>query len=232
MELTSQFHFETLPTMPQLGKKQSKETAILQAAAELFAEKDFHQVLMEEVALRARVGKGTLYRYFPTKEDLYLATILAGWDQLREELETVLQQEGSLSEILEKTAHQILAYFWQRRLFVTLVYRLEHKPVGKQKSDWQRRRENIVRLVEGVLRREILAGTLPDSDARLLVEMFLGMIRAAILYRGNRDTPEVLAPQVVSLFLNGLRGRTRQSVNHRARPIAGGNKRAREAVLL
>ncbi|HEV8715563.1 MAG TPA: TetR/AcrR family transcriptional regulator [Candidatus Binatia bacterium] len=216
--------------MPQRGKKQSKEAAILRAAAELFAEKDFHQVLMEEVALRAQVGKGTLYRYFPAKEDLYLATIFAGWDQHHKELEAVLQQEGSLDEILEKTARQILAYFWQRRLFVTLVYRLEHKPSGKEKSDWQRRRESIVRLVEGVMKRKVFSGTLPTSDARLLVEIFFGMIRAAILYRGNRDTPEALARQIVNLFLDGLRGRARQS--ERTRLLSGGNKREREAALL
>ncbi len=80
--------------MPRQGKNQGKESVILQAAAELFTEKDFHQVLMEEVALRARVGKGTLYRYFPTKEDLYFATIFAGWDRLREELEEVLREEA------------------------------------------------------------------------------------------------------------------------------------------
>src|SRR5262249_56020074 len=115
VELSGQFECGTLPTMPQLGKKQGKETAILQGAAELFAEKEFHQVLMEEVALRAHVGKGTLYRYFPTKEDLYLTTILAGWDRLREELETVLRQGGALNEIFEETPYPILAYFWPPR---------------------------------------------------------------------------------------------------------------------
>jgi AcrR family transcriptional regulator len=216
--------------MSHRGKKQSTESAILQAAAKLFAEKDFHQVLMEEVALRAQVGKGTLYRYFPAKEDLYLATIFAGWDQHHKELAAVLQQEGSPDEILEKTARQIFAYFWQRRLFVTLVYRLEHKPGGKEKSDWQRRRESIVRLVEGVMKRKVLSSTLPAGDARLLVEIFFGMIRAAILYRGSRDTPEALARQVVNLFLNGLRGRAQQG--ERTRLLPGGNKREREAALL
>ena len=216
--------------MPRRGKKPSTETAILQAAAELFTEKDFHQVLMEEVALRAQVGKGTLYRYFPAKEDLYLATIFAGWDQLHTELEAVFRQEGMLDETLEKTARQILGYFWQRRLFVTLVYRLEHKPAGRQKSDWQRRRENIVRLIEEILRQEMRGGTLPAGDTRLLAEIFLGMNRAAILYRGGHDTPEALARQVVNLFLDGLRGRARQS--DRTRLLSGGTKREREAALL
>src|SRR5204863_2864875 len=111
--------------MRRHGKNPRQESAIPQVAEEIFTENDFHQVLMEEVALRARVGKGTLYRYFPTKEDLYFAIIFAGWDRLREELEEVLREEGPLEELLEKTTRQILSYFWLRRHFVTLVYRLE-----------------------------------------------------------------------------------------------------------
>jgi len=218
--------------MPRQGKNQGKESVILQAAAELFTEKDFHQVLMEEVALRARVGKGTLYRYFPTKEDLYFATIFAGWDRLREELEEVLREEGPLEELLEKTTRQILAYFWQRRHFVTLVYRLEHNTGGRERAAWQRRREGIVRLVEGVLKRGIASDLPPSGNMRLLVEMFLGMLRVIVLYRSSRDTPEALAHLVVSLFLEGLRGRTRHGVNHRARAALGGKNRERAAAHL
>lgn len=217
--------------MNKQRKSQGKEASILEAAAELFTEKDFHQVLMEEVALRARVGKGTLYRYFPTKEDLYFATIFEGWDRLREELEEVLREERSLGEILEKTVRQILVYFWQRRHFVTLVYRLEHKSSGKEKADWRRRREGIVRLVEGVLKRGIASSPLSSGDARLLTEIFLGMVRAAILYRSSRDTPEALARLVVSLFLDGIHGCAWPSLNYKTWTPSGGKSREREAAL-
>lgn len=202
--------------MHKQRRNQHKEASILKAAAELFTEKDFHQVLMEEVAWRARVGKGTLYRYFPTKEDLYFATIFAGWDRLREELEEVLREEGSLGEILEKAVRQVFSYFWRRRYFVSLVYRLEHKSNGKEKADWQRRREGIVRLVEGVLKRGMASGASPPGNARLLTELFLGMVRAAILYRGSRDTPETLARLVASLFLNGVQGCAWPSLNYKS----------------
>ena len=56
-------------------KTAEKEQQIVRAAAEVFANRDFHRVLMDDVAARAGVGKGTLYRYFPTKDDLYFATI-------------------------------------------------------------------------------------------------------------------------------------------------------------
>ena len=48
---------------------------ILAAAAQLFASHHFHQARMEDIADLAEVGKGTLYRYFKDKEELYMALL-------------------------------------------------------------------------------------------------------------------------------------------------------------
>lgn len=47
--------------------------AVLAVAAEAFAERGV-EASLEDVALKARVGIGTLYRHFPTREDLVFAT--------------------------------------------------------------------------------------------------------------------------------------------------------------
>ncbi|MBM9592441.1 TetR family transcriptional regulator [Leptospira sp. 201903075] len=52
--------------------KLSKRTTILQSAAFLLQKKDWAELSMDEVAKRAKIAKGTLYLYFPTKEDLCL----------------------------------------------------------------------------------------------------------------------------------------------------------------
>jgi AcrR family transcriptional regulator len=53
---------------------QAEETKkrILQAAAEVFAEKSFHAATISEITNRAGVAKGTLYWYFPGKEELFI----------------------------------------------------------------------------------------------------------------------------------------------------------------
>ena len=56
--------------MPGRQKSDEKRDEILAAAEKEFARRDFHLVLMDDVAARAGVGKGTLYRYFPTKDEL------------------------------------------------------------------------------------------------------------------------------------------------------------------
>jgi AcrR family transcriptional regulator len=62
-------------TYRRLGRPRSEqaEQAIIEATLDLFAEKGFEGVCVELVATRAGVGKATIYRRWPNKEELLLA---------------------------------------------------------------------------------------------------------------------------------------------------------------
>jgi len=57
-------------TMPEADIQTTKRSAILAGALRLFAEQGFHGVTVPEVAALAKVGAGTIYRYFASKEAL------------------------------------------------------------------------------------------------------------------------------------------------------------------
>jgi AcrR family transcriptional regulator len=208
----------------------AKHARILQAAVELFTERDFHQVLMEDVAARADVGKGTVYRYFPTKEELYFATIFEGWDRLGKELEAVVQQHGPLSDTLEQVTRQVLSYFWRRRQFATLVHRLENNIEGEEQADWKRRRDSIVGVFADILNKGVAAQELSGEQLRLITEMYLGMLRSIILYHGNHDTPKTMSPLAVQLFLDGLSNLSPSLEHSDTRLTTGGKSRVRATV--
>jgi AcrR family transcriptional regulator len=63
-----------------------KRARILSAAQEVFAEQGFDAARMEEVARRARVGKGTLYNYYDSKEDLLIQAVIASMEEVRERI--------------------------------------------------------------------------------------------------------------------------------------------------
>ena len=56
-------------------RKQARPGELLEAALALFVEKGFAATRVEEVAARAGVSKGTLFLYFPSKEDLFKAVV-------------------------------------------------------------------------------------------------------------------------------------------------------------
>lgn len=49
----------------------------------------------------------------------------------------------------------------------------------------------------------IVAAELRPVDSRLRAEFFMGVVRAALLYRRETDTPEYLVEEILSTFLDG-----------------------------
>ena len=58
---------------PGRPRSEQAEQAIIEATLDLFAEQGFEGVCVEAVAARAGVGKATIYRRWPNKEELLLA---------------------------------------------------------------------------------------------------------------------------------------------------------------
>lgn len=59
-------------------EKEQRRNDIINVAKRLFADKDFDEVSMNEIAKEVGLGKGTLYLYFKNKESLYFAVVLQG----------------------------------------------------------------------------------------------------------------------------------------------------------
>jgi TetR/AcrR family transcriptional regulator len=92
-------------------RKEARPGELLDAALDLFVEKGFAATRAEEVAARAGVSKGTLFLYFPSKEDLFKAAVrenISGrFQQWNQEFE---QFEGSTPDMLR----HFMRMWWQR----------------------------------------------------------------------------------------------------------------------
>jgi AcrR family transcriptional regulator len=84
-------------------RKADRPQELLDAALELFVEKGFAATKAEEVAVRAGVSKGTLYLYYPSKEDLLKAVISQRLSERIASAASEAQQfQGSAAELLRR----------------------------------------------------------------------------------------------------------------------------------
>lgn len=81
-------------------KGRERRTKILEVAAATFREHGFEAASMSQIAALAGGSKGTLYNYFPSKEDLLLATMLAGAQDYTDKLLIALDPAGDTREQL------------------------------------------------------------------------------------------------------------------------------------
>ena len=175
-----------------------KRERILAAATAVFAERDFHQVLVSEVASRAGVGKGTVYLYFPTKDHLHRGALEASLERVAAEVEGAAAADAPAGEVLRQIVAVILRFFWRRQHLLTLVQRYEQR-YGRRARD---RRQRVLRAVEQMLARHRLGGS---GHARHLAAAFLlGLARTAIVEHGPEDRPDAVGARIVDLYLHGI----------------------------
>jgi len=178
--------------------------SILHAAEVIFTQHDYHEVLMEDVAQACGVGKGTLYRYFRSKRELYVAVMFEGIERLRDELQVAVDTPASPARKIEGVVRCILEHFWDRRFFFALIHRNEHRPEDPDSREWLRRRAAIAGLVEQTLEAAMTAGAVRRADPRIAAEMLLGMLRGVNRYRTPQDTLDDSVKAVVDVFLCGM----------------------------
>jgi AcrR family transcriptional regulator len=178
---------------------------VLDVAATLFASEDYARVHMEDVALAADIAKPTLYRYFPTKEALFMAALEQMLGELQSKVATLRTEAGSAEARLRRTIalihHEIGA-------LAPALRAIEGE--GSGPSEDSRRmlrrgmrdlRDEVVSLIEEGNRR----GEFDTTDAQLAALAILGAIRmAAIVGSGTGGSSKRLS----DLLLGGLARRT------------------------
>jgi AcrR family transcriptional regulator len=101
----------TVRAKPHQRRKDARPHELLEAALALFVEKGFAATRTEEVARRAGVSKGTLYLYYPSKEEL-LKAVIAHYLSARiaDTAEEVRRIEGPMAPVLR----EMLVEWWQQ----------------------------------------------------------------------------------------------------------------------
>lgn len=100
-----------------------RRSAILQAAEEVIAEKGFSNATLDEIALRAEFGKGTLYNYFPDgKTEILFAIFERLFDHMVGIVNQSFTRQTPFRDDLATFLENVFGFFSQRSdLFVILM---------------------------------------------------------------------------------------------------------------
>ena len=184
-----------------------RKKQILTAVEQLASKKRIYEITLEEIARKAGIGKGTIYRNFADKDDLLFQMATSGFDELCTILKQKIPENGPFEQKLLSACKHISSFFGSRRqLFQVMQSETAqiYWPRGKFHYKWMQQRHKLVSAVadilsEGVRERVVRA----DISADVLAAFLLGMLRT----RG-RELPEVSETVkshelLVDIFLKG-----------------------------
>jgi TetR/AcrR family fatty acid metabolism transcriptional regulator len=175
---------------------------ILSVAARLFATHRFHEARMEDIAAAAGVGKGTLYRYFKDKDELYLTLLSrAGEEYLARLHEWTARAEGPRAR-LEAAVATVLSYFDEHPHVFDVIQHAEALQRPGQELPWKKTREESMALFRGIITEAEETGCFRLRNPEMDLLMLLGGLRAVLRFASPPRPPD-LARLIVDDFLGG-----------------------------
>src|SRR6516162_8638980 len=128
---------------PVRTKSPLQDEKILDAAAGLFASQRFHEARMEDIAAAAEVGKGTIYRYFKDKEELYVALLERAATGISARLAQETAAAQGVHQRLQAVVRAILGYFDENPHLFDLIQHAEAMSQPQALQSWHRWREAV-----------------------------------------------------------------------------------------
>ena len=178
--------------------KQQKEEKILEASAKLFATRQFHEVLLSDVAAAAGVGKGTIYTYFKNKDELYRSVLYRGFTELLESLRQRLKDEvHQPRESLEVVVREYVDYAHRNPHLFELMRTVSVK--ASERAKWAQKRQELSDLIESIIRGGIDLGHFEDPYPELTALFIPGLLRSALLYGAKNMNADILAEHILRM---------------------------------
>ncbi|MBW2292163.1 MAG: TetR/AcrR family transcriptional regulator [Deltaproteobacteria bacterium] len=160
---------ETVGRISREEKKLLSRRRILDAAREVFFREGFMLANLDEVATLAGVAKGTLYRYFESKADLYVAVLAENGQVFVQKMNEVAQAERPVRECLRELGDFYLDHWSEHIDYFQIFWAIDNQSlIGGLPDDALREVSNLwegsLSILKSVLDRGVAEGELSSCD--------------------------------------------------------------------
>jgi AcrR family transcriptional regulator len=176
---------------------------ILDAAAHLFAKHRYHEVRMDDIAESAGVAKGTLYRYYRDKEDLYVALTLHGAELLFDESQAIMDGPGDPDQKLRDFITGCVRFYEKHPYFLELIQRIETSNTTASVTALGAIRSQFYHLTADLIKQIQREGKPATRRPELAALALLGMIRGILRFTAQ-PWPKHLPEWIYHQFTAGL----------------------------
>jgi AcrR family transcriptional regulator len=187
-----------------------REEDIIQAAFDLFAEYGIESVTIDMIAEKAEVGKGTIYKHFSSKNDIFAFLIIRQGEELLEMLESVPRDAPVLVQI-KKT----MRVFWKvhindmRKFSVyrkcdQLLFMDDMGPDVLLQFEKQQKMKN--EFISGLVQRAVNEQIFKDESVENLVVAAVGLFSGVFdaILAGEVEPSEELYQLLESMIFKGF----------------------------
>lgn len=188
-------------------QKEKRRNDIVAMAIEVFAEKGFHKTDVQVIADKLNIGKGTVYRYFPSKNELFFGCVEFGVLQIAQQLEQAFASHADPVEGISAGIFAYLSFFQQNPDLVEIF--IQERAVFKEKKlqEYALEHNDQQQYIEGLELLQKQGVIRNDIPARSVLE-FADTIVPGTMYQNHfrKDSIDIQTQvdQIMTIFLHGI----------------------------
>lgn len=187
--------------------RELREQQIFEAALEVFSKNGYHETDVERVAELAGVGKGTVYRYFETKKNLFLSLVEWGLNNLRNEILAATREIDDVIAKIETALKTYLAFFERNKTFYRVLIEDRGRFREEVEQKFKEKYFSHLYLLEETLRSGIEQKVIKPMDVHSAALALVGSTNA-LIYKwliSEKDYPlENELPVIMETFFWGI----------------------------
>ena len=184
----------------------ARRQAIIDASARVFARQGYHATGMTELCTANDLGRGALYHYIGSKEELLAAIHDRVMDEVLQSAERVSDAGGSPSERLAMLGDELLDIISRYPDHVWVFLHEFPALTGERAEQFRRRRRTYEGQVQAVIEAGIESGEFRPVDPRLTALAWLGMHNYTYLWlrSGGPLSAHEVAGRFGEIFVQGI----------------------------
>ena len=173
---------ETLRTKKDV-LQEFRKSELLSAARTVFSRDGFHDATIDDIAREAGVAKGTVYLYFKSKQEIYLAALRDGVELLNEEMRAEAAVPGPAADRLRRLLTAKITFFDKHRDFFQIFQNEMGNRVEKTMAECKDLYFEQARIVEEVLLDGIKEGSVQKINTRKTAFAVTDLTKGIVLQR-------------------------------------------------
>ncbi len=186
------------------SKRVVKKNNIIKIAANLFSQKSFHDVTMDEIAEKVGVAKGTIYLYFSSKDNLYLEILEHTFGSIEALLEKEVNKASSAPEKLKKVLAIIIKFYRENIDVLKILSRDETHLIQEHHDLTEKWRLSRIELYEKIIEKGIKEGSFKTTNTELAALVLYGAVGAVMVFYDLEKSPEAIAEELYSEIASGF----------------------------
>jgi AcrR family transcriptional regulator len=188
------------------AKWETRRQAIIDTSAQLFARQGYHATGIMELCVANDLGKGALYHYIGSKEQLLAAIHDRVMDEVMLGADRVAESGGRPSAQLAMFGDELLDVIHRYPDHVWVFLHEFPALTGARAERFRSRRRDYERRIEDVLKAGVASGEFRDVDPWLTARAWLGMHNYTYLWLkpGGRTAVRSVAKPFAQIFMMGI----------------------------